>query len=213
MTDAGRRASDEVIRGLDTTSERIRALAKAGYDRVEIGKILSIRYQHVRKVLVDAGVTGGLRRGTRSAQEPAISPPVALAHEAASWEVLLRAGFRFIGEWTLAEEGVIKLDATVPKEPGVYAFTVGDAVHYVGVTHNGLRARLEGYRIGYEGQRTNARVKGLITTVLAAGARVKVMVATPPDLSWDGLSVNTAAGLEAGLIHTIRPPWNIMGAT
>jgi hypothetical protein len=33
----------------------------------------------------------------------------------------------------------------------------------------------------------------------------------PPALEWEGLPVNTAAGLEAGLIDFIRPAWNIRG--
>jgi hypothetical protein len=83
----------------------------------------------------------------------------------------------------------------------------------VGVTQNGLRGRLDGYIRGYEGQRTNARVKKLIEEALADGKRVAVLIATPHPLDWNGLPVNTAAGLEAGLIRKLRPIWNILGAT
>jgi hypothetical protein len=51
--------ADDVTRSLETTSDKIRALARAGYYRTEISKLLNIRYQHVRKVLVDAGIAGG----------------------------------------------------------------------------------------------------------------------------------------------------------
>jgi hypothetical protein len=34
---------DETTKGLQTTSDKIRALGKAGYDRVEISKYLDIR--------------------------------------------------------------------------------------------------------------------------------------------------------------------------
>ena len=51
---------EDVTAGLATKSDKIRALAKAGYARVEIAALLGIRYQHVRKVLLDAGITGGL---------------------------------------------------------------------------------------------------------------------------------------------------------
>jgi len=37
--------AEEVIRGLKTTSDKIRALAKAGYDRTEISEHLGIVYQ------------------------------------------------------------------------------------------------------------------------------------------------------------------------
>ena len=132
---------------------------------------------------------------------------------ATSWELLLRAGFQFLGEWTAdPDDKAIRLDAQPPAEPGVYAFVVDDAVAYVGLTNNGLRTRLDGYRVGYKGQRTNARVKELIAAALRSGQRVKVLIATPSPLAWNGLPVNTAAGLEVGLIEMIRPPWNILGA-
>lgn len=40
---------------------------------------------------------------------------------------------------------------------------------------------------------------------------VEIYVAMPPALEWNGLSVLTAAGLEAGLIKMIQPPSNRMG--
>ena len=43
---------DEVIRGLTTTSDKIRALAEAGYERADIARYLGKRYQHVRNVLM-----------------------------------------------------------------------------------------------------------------------------------------------------------------
>jgi hypothetical protein len=50
------------MHGLQTTSAKIWALAGAGYGRTEIAKLLGIRYQHVRKVLLDAGIKNGLRK-------------------------------------------------------------------------------------------------------------------------------------------------------
>jgi hypothetical protein len=52
---------EEVIHGLETMSAKIRALAQEGHDRTEIATFLGVRYQHVRKVLLDAGITAGLR--------------------------------------------------------------------------------------------------------------------------------------------------------
>ena len=37
---------------LPTTSAKIRKLTKDGYSRMEVSKILEIRYQHVRNVLI-----------------------------------------------------------------------------------------------------------------------------------------------------------------
>ncbi len=53
---------ETVVTGCRTTSDKIRALARAGYSRSEIAAILRIRYQHARKVMLDAGITGGLTR-------------------------------------------------------------------------------------------------------------------------------------------------------
>ena len=59
---------DEITKGLQTTSDKIRALAKANYDRTEISKLLDIRYQHVRNVLqYDISITSCMT--TRSASD------------------------------------------------------------------------------------------------------------------------------------------------
>ncbi len=50
-----RRPMAGVIAGLTTKSDKIRALFRAGYSRSEIRRYLRIKYQHVRKVLVDSG--------------------------------------------------------------------------------------------------------------------------------------------------------------
>jgi hypothetical protein len=202
---------DDVIRDLETTSDKIRALARAGYDRTEISKLLDIRYQHVRKVLVDAGITGGLRRQVEAERESVTVDAEPAPSEVTSWDVLRRGGFQFIGEWTQAAGSSIGLEANAPAKPGVYAFVVDDAVTYVGLTNNDLRTRLDQYRRGHVSQRTNARVNSLIAKALAEGRQIKVLVATPDSLEWNGLPVNTAAGLEAALIQKIRPPWNITG--
>ena len=49
--DDDRGPMDEVVAGLSTKSDRIRALDRAGYSRSEIAKYLGIRYQHVWNVL------------------------------------------------------------------------------------------------------------------------------------------------------------------
>ncbi|MDX0534352.1 GIY-YIG nuclease family protein [Sinorhizobium medicae] len=213
-----RKSFDEVTLGLETKSDMIRALARAGYMRTEIASVLGIRYQHVRKVLVDAGITEGFkpREEVSLEREPVIvevaEDDSADGSTETSWEVLLRAGFHFLGEWR-GENEDFQLDAKAPVDAGVYSFVVDDVVKYVGLTQRGLRARLDGYRRGHERQRTNARVKALIQDALAAGKRVKVLVATPAASEWKGLPVNTAAGLEAGLIAKIQPAWNILGVS
>jgi len=210
---ADRPSFEEVVSGLETKSDKIRALANAGYLRTEISGLLKIRYQHVRSVLTKAGIPAGMTREVQLEREPvtvSLEEENQPTIEPTSWEVLLRGGFLFLGEWQPGDDGFV-LDSRAPTDGGVYAFVVDDFVTYVGLTQRGLRSRLDAYRRGHERQRTNARVKTLILEALASGKRVKVLIAVPEAQSWGGLPVNTAAGLEAGLIAKIQPPWNILG--
>jgi hypothetical protein len=206
-----RRPAEEITQGLETTSAKIRALAQAGYDRTEIHKQLGIRYQHVRKVLLDAGIEGGLRRQANMVREPVAIDVEATLRRPTPMDVLTSAGFRLIGDWVRDSEGALRLQAKAPAAPGVYAFVVDDSVVYVGLTLNGLKVRFDQYRAGHKGQKTSARINGLIAKALATGKQVRVLVATPDDSRWNDLPVNTAAGLEAGLIKMIGPVWNITG--
>jgi hypothetical protein len=65
-----RRPASDITKGLTTKSDKVRALAQAGYDRTEISQILGIRYQHVRNVLLQSRFTGGLRRSAEAEREP-----------------------------------------------------------------------------------------------------------------------------------------------
>ncbi len=201
-----------LVGGLKTKSDQIRALANVGYTRAEISKILNIRYQHVRNVLVGSNITGGLRRPVEVVREPLpveVKPGI---REKTRGDFLLRSGFRLLGEWTLDVQKKIRLNVTVPADTGVYCFLADDYVMYIGLTANGLKTRMDQYRRGHKGQKTSYRVNGLIAKALADGQCVKVLVAFPKPLKWKRLPVNTAAGLEAGLIQMIKPPWNILGA-
>jgi hypothetical protein len=204
--------SAEIINDLTTTADKIRALAHADYDRTEISKILGIRYQHVRNVMLRSGLTGGMRREAEAEREPVEVDAAPAPREDTSWKVLIDAGFQFIGEWTQDPESLIRLDAKAPALPGVYAFIVDDIVVYVGLTLSGLKTRFDQYRRGHKGQRTSSRINGRISQTLRDGKKVKVLVATPEPQEWQELPVNTAAGLEVGLIEMIRPSWNIRGA-
>jgi bifunctional DNA-binding transcriptional regulator/antitoxin component of YhaV-PrlF toxin-antitoxin module len=74
-------AMDELIAGLQTKSDKIRALSKAGYSRSQIADFLGIRYPHVRNVLVndDRVARGKERASSRDARR---SPSVARASDA-----------------------------------------------------------------------------------------------------------------------------------
>lgn len=130
------------------------------------------------------------------------------------WDMqrLLEAGFELLGECRSISDSAFSYTARPPQDPGVYAFAVDGVIAYVGLTRFGLRARLGHYIYGHEQQRTSARVKRLIIEALAAGQCVSVLIARPPQLEWNGLPVDGAAGLETGLIKLIRPPWNQHGS-
>lgn len=202
-----------VLDQLPTKAEKIRTLARAGYLRADIARLLGVRYQHVRRVLLDAGIMGGKTREVVLDREPFVAEIVLddAAPPSTRSDVLLSAGFRHVGEWRSLDEGEFELSAPAPKEPGVYAFVVDGSVCYVGLTLTTLHGRLSQYRRGHIRQRTSARVKGLIAAALAVGQRVEVLIATPEAQTWNGLPVNTAAGLEAGLIRRILPAWNMHG--
>ncbi|MHB1219274.1 MAG: GIY-YIG nuclease family protein [Alphaproteobacteria bacterium] len=203
----------DVLHGLSSKSEKIRALARAGYLRTEIGKLLDIRYQHVRKALVDAGITEGLQRSAAFERSPVAVPIPPQPVEPMGGDILLRAGFRHLGDWLPRDGGQFELSTKAPPDAGVYVFVVDGWIKYIGLTQTGLRTRLSHYRQGHPQQRTSARVKALITGVLAEGKKVSVLIATPSEaLAWKGLPINAAAGLEAGLIRMIRPEWNMLGA-
>jgi hypothetical protein len=126
-------------------------------------------------------------------------------------DVLTSAGFTSLGEWILDTRDGIVLNVDAPNESGIYAFIEENVVAYVGIANSGFRTRFEGYCRGHEKQTTNARVKKLIQQKVSKGRSIKVLIATPAPGEWNGLLVNTAAGLEAGLIEMIRPPWNKKG--
>ncbi len=202
--DAKRTPFTEVVAGLPTKAEKIRALARAGYDRTEIAVLLNVRYQNVRNVLVEAGITATTKRDKEiPGPAPSVEAPVR-----SYWDLLLKSGFLFIGEWILGNDGVITLGAAVPVDSGVYAFVVDDIVKYVGHTRRGLRYRLRRVRGQLVRRQSTDRVEAFIAQALYQGKRVKVLVATPEPLKWKGLPIETAEGLEAGLVKLIRPEWN-----
>jgi hypothetical protein len=208
----GRTVATEIIARFDTKSDQIRALAKAGYLRTEIAELLGIRYQHVRKVLTDAGIRDGLRNQVFVARSAVVIETKEHPKNISS-QFLISAGFSLLGEWKKLSEAEFELDARAPREPGVYAFALDDVIVYVGITQTGLRTRLDHYKRGHVRQKTSARVKRLIARELNEGKSVKVLTAVPPASEWNGLPVNTAAGLETGLIQLIQPQWNIQGKT
>lgn len=197
-----------VIEGLVTKSDKIRELARAGYSRTEIAAYLGVRYQHVRNVLVEAGIEAGTRNDLGKVRSAAITP------QAEPWPIerLLSAGFERLGDCTLLAD-TFEYSTKAPNKPDVYAFAVDGYIAYIGLTRGGLRTRLGHYVYGHTRQRTSHRVKGLILEALSEGRIVSAFIALPPQFEWNGLPVDGASGLETALIKMIRPPWNKQGAS
>lgn len=197
----------EVVEGLDTTSDKIRALLREGYLRADIARFLDVRYQHVRGVAVAAGIDGGLQRGIEVLVKP---KPIPKAPNDVAIELLIDAGFTLLGSWKAAQTG-IALSTKAPKDPGVYAFVVKGMIKYIGLTKRGFHRRMYNYQKPGATQSTSIRINQVIAEHIASGEPVEIYLAVPPALQWNGLPIHSAAGLEAGLIDMIQPPWNKMG--
>ena len=82
---------ERITEGLPTKSEKMRHLAKAGFNRSEIAKYLGVRYQFVYNVLsAPAPTRGRARRGvhpksTPSPPEVSREPQTAMAEQPARW--------------------------------------------------------------------------------------------------------------------------------
>jgi hypothetical protein len=73
-----RQPMEMLVRDLDTKSDKIRALAHAGYVRGEIASFLGISYQHVRNVLVSAGIADGASRAERQMRSASKEKPMSV---------------------------------------------------------------------------------------------------------------------------------------
>jgi hypothetical protein len=186
-----------------TISDQIRTLWKIGHSKSQIAAQLSVRYQHVQKVLVDAGLHLPIKRS-------AVPAPVARRPDLTK-TLLLRSGFAEIGEWGRVGDKLV-LPAALPDHLGVYAFVIDDIVMYVGVAKMGLRKRIYFYANPGPTQKTSLRLNSLILHLLRSGKTIEVLVAMPGDMLWNGLPVHGSAGLEIGLIKTFYLPWNVQGS-
>jgi hypothetical protein len=126
-------------------------------------------------------------------------------------DVLLKAGFRKVGRWTLDRDAIV-LGVDVPKDNATYAVVVNEHVQYVGSATGGLKKRVYFYGRPGKTQRTSLRVNGLIKERLLAGDDVELIAAFPEPMAWNGLPVDVVTGLEQGLIKKYCPPWNKRGA-
>ena len=143
---------------------------------------------------------------------PPVTGPDLLNDAAAAVEptaaALEAGGFARVGAWrlTAAGDGIV-LDGEAERLAGVYAYVVDGRVHYIGSAQRVLHNRFRRY-ITSQTMRTSMRVRGEIIACLTQGNIVEIFALVPPKLSWRGLPVDLVAGLEEGLIRSMRPSWN-----
>lgn len=127
---------------------------------------------------------------------------------------LLAGGFVHIGAWQAGQAGSIAFQGInpVPRKPGVYAYVVGSEVLYVGSAQRGLHRRIRHYESSKNLQ-TASRIRQEVLEKLSGGSSVDVYVIVLENSLTlnDALPVDLVAGLEEGLIRTIKPKWNRRG--
>jgi hypothetical protein len=92
----------------------------------------------------------------------------------------------------------------------LYAFTIGERVHYIGKTTKSIRQRFVSYCNPGNSKRTNRKVHDNILKELAKpGSSVAILIFTGIHLLRYGIfEINLPAGLEDGLIKAFNPKWN-----
>jgi hypothetical protein len=175
-----------------------------------IARRLGISYQHAYNVLKASNMLPASRPSNSTAMETP-SSQATLLKPVLSVEALVRGGFQFSARWVLSDAGELMIDGHLPAAAGVYAFGKDQTVLYVGVATIGLASRLRGYVRPGKQQLTNLRLNRQIRGELATLPFIDIYTATPPDSDWNGLPVDSSAGLEVGLIKKFALPWNIRG--
>jgi SAM-dependent methyltransferase len=126
-------------------------------------------------------------------------------------DVLQAAGFAEVGAWLVSGEGKLRLSGTFPPGPGLYAFLLENELAYVGFAQASVGERLAEYEDGLQAPK-RSYISALIREALDQGRSVKALAAMPDPLEWGGLPVDTAAGMEAGLVSRARPLWNVLAS-
>ena len=126
---------------------------------------------------------------------------------------LVELGFVEAGTWALkVERPCVTLNEHRAICPALYAFVEDDVVVYIGKTIFPLQKRMYQYERPGPRQRTSLRNHASIAASIAAGRRVRVLVHKCADsMSYRGITINLAAGLEDALIALFKPAWNRAG--
>ncbi len=134
-----------------------------------------------------------------------------------SVDELIALGFEAIGDWKLKSGRptlVYRENSEVIRQarPALYAHAVEGIIRYIGKTAQKLEKRLNGYEKPGAAQSTNVKCHANIVEALQKKQSVRTLAWVPQtQLSFCGLSINLAAGLEDSLIYKFDPCWNGTG--
>lgn len=117
------------------------------------------------------------------------------------------SGFREAGALRRHDRQTI-LTGEFPRQCGVYAWVLGRQIVYIGYAWN-LRARTNSHRCNACRKLKHPRRHLIeLAKALKGGERIRIFITTPKPRKCNGLPVNTALGLEDGLIGLLKPAWN-----
>lgn len=133
----------------------------------------------------------------------------------AALDTLRAIGFVEAGAWTLADDLLqLVLQRHQAARRILYAFITGETVLYIGVSTRSLAQRMRGYARPGPTQRTNIANHARLVAILEAGRPVTIWMLVPAEIiTYRGVPLDVAAGLESTLIARLRPPWNVRGRT
>ena len=188
----------------DAPAQRAQVVAGAVAEKIH-PDAASTQFGAWKRATYPASKEGSPGSAMTAAAKPVSSPPLPVDRH---WASLLKNGFTYGADWTAGDIGDLRLDRAAPDQPGVYVFVENDHVVYIGTARRRLADRMRDYRLGHAGQATSSRIKAALLLSLSKGNMLRVLFATPGMSDWNGLPVELAAGLEAGLLTRFQPPWN-----
>ncbi len=125
---------------------------------------------------------------------------------------LLDAGFEKVGEWrSNGGDLVLEASADLNRPGAVYAFVAEGHIVYIGVAQRPLSQRFRFYVKPAVSHTTSQRIKVLLLSALDSQQIIEIVAIWPDQSEWNGLPVDTAAGIESALISVARPVWNKRG--
>jgi hypothetical protein len=116
-------------------------------------------------------------------------------------------GFREVGTFSRHDRKAV-LVGEFPRECGVYAWVLGRRIVYVGYAWNLYNRTNSHRRNAFRTLKYPRRHLIELARTLKSGGRIRIFIATPKQRMCNGLPVNTALGLEDGLIGLFKPAWN-----